>query len=340
MHASSPRSFPACSGGRAIRHRALLPLAILLLGLALCAVPQSLLAAQTPPPLPAPTELVPSTLPIPPEPVEPQVYPFSPGEPLWTRLEPGLGLGRFLAGPSSSGRPLEIVILRIDPRFFTFTLHTGSDPAVPLLPTGASARPLKDWAEAYGLAAAINAGMYLPDGLTNTGYLRVGTHLNNHRLVGRFGAFFLTGRAEGESDLPEAVLVDRTASSWETLLPRYGMVVQNYRLISSARKNLWQPGGPEHSIAAVGTDGSGCILFIHCREPLTGLNLGNLLLALPIDIRTVMYVEGGSQAGLLLNSPTLSHTWMGRHPADFWTDGNMEAPLPNIIGARRKAPLP
>ena len=312
----------------------LLALAFLLAGLTLAPLA---LADQTPL-IPAAPELAPNTAPTPPESVEPQLYPFTPDAPLWRVLEPGLELGRFLAGPSSSEREIEIVILRIDPARFTFSLRSGSDPAVPLLPDGAAARPLHAWASEGGFVAAINAGMYLPDGLTNTGYLRVGPHLNNHRLVGRFGAFFVTGKFADEPDLPDAALLDRTVSDWENLLPRYSMVVQNYRLISANRKNLWQPGGPEHSVAAVGTDGSGHILFIHCREPLTGVRLGNLLLTIPMDIRTVMYVEGGSQAGLFIDTPALSQTWMGRHPADFWTNGNTGAPLPNVIGVRRKTP--
>lgn len=44
--------------------------------------------------------------------------------------------------------------------------------------------------------------------------------------------------------LPEADLLDRTVDDWEALLPRYRMVVQNYRLISSDRRLLWTPGGP------------------------------------------------------------------------------------------------
>lgn len=60
------------------------------------------------------------------------------------------------------------------------------------------------------------------------------------------------------------------------------MVVQNYRMISSDRRLLWKPGGPKHSISAVGRDGTGAILFILCREPITGVDFGALLLALPL----------------------------------------------------------
>ena len=137
--------------------------------------------------------------------------------------------------------------------------------------------------------------------------------------------------------LPEADLLDRTVDDWEALLPRYRMVVQNYRLISSDRRLLWTPGGPRHSIAAIGKDGAGRILFFLCREPLTGVEFGNLLLELPVDVHVVMYAEGGSQAGLFLDTAARRQVWMGRYFTDIWTSGNTGAPLPNVIGIRRRS---
>lgn len=279
------------------------------------------------------------------------VWSFAPGAaPSWRELDAGLEIVSF-PGRAPAGNALEVVILRIDPRRFTFSVHTATQEG--------EALSLGAWADRYGLSAAINASMYLPDGRTSTGYLRVGEHLNNGRVAGRFGAFFVSdplpasqGSPPAERDgvanvkegqesvsgdgLPEAALLDRTCDAWETLLPRYRNVVQNYRLISADRRLLWNPGGPKHAIAAVGRDGKGRILFIHCREPLTGVDFGELLLALPIDVRVVMYTEGGSQAGLFVRSGPVHKTWMGRHPVDIWTTGQISAPLPNVIGIRPK----
>lgn len=285
------------------------------------------------------------------------VWSFVPGAaPPWRELDPGLEIACF-PGRDPAGNMLEMIILRIDPRRFTFSVHTATREG--------EALSLGAWADRYGLSAVINASMYLPDGRTSTGYLRVDDHLNNGRVAGRFGAFFVSdpapagqgrpalpagrdgasGAEEGQAAvpddaLPEAAVLDRTCDAWQTLLPRYRNVVQNYRLISADRRLLWNPGGPRHAIAAVGRDGSGHILFIHCREPLTGVAFGELLLALPIDVRVVMYTEGGSQAGLLVRSGPVRKIWMGRHPADIWTQGQLSAPLPNVIGIRPKAGAP
>lgn len=310
--------------------------------------------------------------------------------PAWRILEKGLELGLFPAQFGDS--KFEVVVLRIDPAEFVFSVYTVSQNGRSL--------SLGEWARQHGLVAAINASMYLPDGVTSTGYLRAGETINNGRIVNKFGAFFvadpvrsgssenvlepagnaisemaaapelpaaahdspqpLSGMSENKpnsvvpsseatasfvpvnsslkdvSDLPEADILDRSADNWEPLLSRYRMVVQNYRLISSDRRLLWTPGGPRHSIAAVGKDGAGRILFFLCREPLTGVEFGTLLLALPIDVHVVMYTEGGSQAGLLLDSATYRQIWMGRYLADIWTSGNLSAPLPNVIGIRRR----
>lgn len=310
--------------------------------------------------------------------------------PAWRILEKGLELGLFPAQFGDS--KFEVVVLRIDPAEFVFSVYTVSQNGRSL--------SLGEWARQHGLVAAINASMYLPDGVTSTGYLRAGETINNGRIVNKFGAFFvadpirsgssenvlepagnaisemaaapelpaaahdspqpLSGMSENKTnsvvpfseatasfapvnsslkdvpDLPEADILDRSADNWEPLLSRYRMVVQNYRLISSDRRLLWTPGGPRHSIAAVGKDGAGRILFFLCREPLTGVEFGTLLLALPIDVHVVMYTEGGSQAGLLLDSATYRQIWMGRYLADIWTSGNLSAPLPNVIGIRRR----
>lgn len=250
---------------------------------------------------------------------------FSPGHmPAWRNLEPGLDLGVF---PAQVGQdaPFEMLILRIDPAQFRFSVHSA--------PSAGEARTLEAWGEEQDLVAVINASMYLPDGLTSTGYLRSGEQVNNDRIVRSFGAFLVAD--PDTTGLPDADLLDRTTDDWEVLLPHYRMVVQNYRLISSNRHLLWNPGGPLHAISAVAKDGDGNFLFILCREPITGVDFGNLLLALPIDVRLVMYTEGGGQAGLFVRSQALRQLWIGHFFGDILVS-KKGVPLPNVIGIRRR----
>ena len=241
----------------------------------------------------------------------------------WANLEPGLDFGEFQIKESKA----HVVAVRLDPVYFDFVLCSRSE-------DGRDSRSLHDWGEQYNLTAAVNASMYLPDGYTSTGDMRQGGHVNNGRISRRFGGFFVAG--PDADDLPGAGIIDQDNPDWRRSIDRYTLVIQNYRMISADRRILWAPGGPHYSISAIAEDGRGHILFLHCREPVEAYAFAQQLLHLPLDVRTVMYVEGGGQAGLLLRSAALTREMRGKSVADFLVTGNIAATLPNVLGARKK----
>ena len=176
--------------------------------------------------------------------------------------------------------------------------------------------------------------MYLPDASTSTGYMRQGSHVNNGRVVQRFGAFFVAG--PDEPTLPKAAILDRDNPLWRQQMDHYDLVIQNYRMINADRRILWSPGGPHYSISAVAQDGDGQILFMHCRQPVEAYSFAQQVLHLPLNVRTVMYVEGGGQAGLLVRSAALTRELVGLSPSGLLVTGDLRAVLPNVLGARRK----
>lgn len=244
----------------------------------------------------------------------------------WRELEQGLFFGEFQLNDGDA----RLSVLRIDPAYFDFTLCARSQDSGP-------SRPLSQWGEQYNLSAAINASMYLPDGSTSTGYMRQGEHINNGRIVQRFGAFFVAG--PDEPGLPMAAIIDRDNPLWRQQMERYSLVIQNYRMINADRRILWSPGGPHYSISAVAQDGDGQILFMHCRQPVEAYAFAQQVLHLPLNVRTVMYVEGGGQAGLLVRSAALTRELVGLSPSGLLVTGDLRAVLPNVLGARRKAAL-
>ena len=245
--------------------------------------------------------------------------------PLWQELEAGLQFASFAS--SQAERASGIDILRIDPALFRFSLHSVSAEGPP-------PHPLAAWAEQKELVLAINASMYLPDQMTSTGYLRYGAHINNSRIHSKFGAFFV---AEPDApDLPQAAILDRECDPWEERLQHYMLVAQNYRLIDTDGKILWLPGGPKHSIAAVGQDRLGYILFIHCRVPMTGEAFAAALLRTPLALRSLMYVEGGSQASMLVRCAKLHRLWLGQSSITLFNPLESGTALPNVIGVRRR----
>lgn len=266
----------------------------------------------------------------------------------WRELEPGFELAEYTPDPGVF-QSHTVVVLRIDPLQAEFVLLNASEEGAAL--------SLRGWADRASLLAAINASMYLPDALTSTGYMRGPIHTNNPRVVNKFGAFFVASPRELAErkavviesslpdvlshepfkELPSAAILDRDADPWEQQLKAYNIVIQNYRLINAEGRILWAPGGPSYAVSAIGADKSGRILFLHCREPLTGEDFARLLLEMQLNVRVVMYVEGGPQAGLLVRAGTVDSQWMGRHVVDFLTSGNKNAPLPNVLGVRRRA---
>lgn len=244
----------------------------------------------------------------------------------WQELESGLQF-TSVAPSQEEESPASIDIVRIDPALFRFSLHSASQ-------DGGMPHSILDWAEQEELVLAINASMYLPDHVTSTGYLRYGSHSNNPRIHSKFGAFFVA--EPDHADLPQAAILDRERDSWEEKLPHYTLVAQNYRLIDTDGKVLWLPGGPANSIAAIGQDREGHILFIHCRTPMSGEAFAAALLERPLALRSLMYVEGGSQAAMLVRCAKLSRLWLGQSSASFLRPLENSLTLPNILGVRRR----
>lgn len=243
------------------------------------------------------------------------------GRPEWTPIEPGLDYGEFRLNDEDS----KISVLRIDPDRFDFFLGASSQ-------DGRGPRSLEQWASEYGLEAAINASMYLPDNSTSTGYMRAGEHLNQARIMDRFGAFFVAGPRR--TGIPRATIIDKDQPDWREKLDDYDIVVQNYRMTNADRRILWSPGGPLYAISALAQDGEGRILFLHSRAPVEAYGFVQHILHLPLDARVIMYVEGGAQAGMLINSPTVKRELGAPHAPSFLTTGLLKATLPNIIGVK------
>ena len=249
--------------------------------------------------------------------------------PDWVNVEDGVE-SVVLTLPVSSNStavestPAEVAILRLDPNVVDFELLMASELG--------QARTLSEWARQYDLIAAINASMYLPDGLTSTGYMRRDGHANNDRVVNGFGAFFVA--MPDTADLPSAAVLDRNLDDWEGLLSHYRIVIQNFRMMDSEGQPLWNGTTRPFSIAAVGQDAGGKILFFHSSQPLTVNAFVQGLLALPLDIKRLMYVEGGYQAAMLVNSPGQTEIWTGKYSPLLQVSALQ--PLPNVIGVKRK----
>ena len=264
----------------------------------------------------------------------------------WQGLETGLDLARvpvsFIPPPPSSVPPLEgatgngnpapepepvtavTTVLRIDPAIFAFSLYMASE---------SGPKTLAEIGKSENFAAAINAGMYQRDGVTGTGYLKNRTHTNNGHVAARFGSFFVAEPLSGKA--PYARLLDRNTDDWETALGQYGLVMQNYRMTTPFGRVIWKQADRLHSVAALSQDASGRVLFLLCPNPVPAAEYMAALLRLPLGIRSVMYLEGGSEAALLINAGGVNTVEAGRHISGLW-GGSANLMLPNILGIRKR----
>jgi uncharacterized protein YigE (DUF2233 family) len=238
----------------------------------------------------------------------------------WRELAPGLELAEIASPPG-------LAAARIDPDRYELVLLSAKE-------LGGGPRSIEAWAREFDLSAAINAGMYLEDQRTSAGYMKSPDAVNNPGVNPRYGAFFVFGPRQ--PGLPEVQIVDRYHHDWRELIQRYETVVQNFRMIGARGENTWRPGSDKHSIACVGTDEGGRVLFVHSRTAHSVHDFVETLKGLPLQVRDMMYVEGGPPASLYVASPEGGRSFVGAD--ELLGAGLVTRKLPNVLGARPRRP--
>jgi len=247
----------------------------------------------------------------------------------WDVLEPGLEFGTAQSPIPAAAGDSRIRLLRVDPARFELTLLNSSA-------AGGTARTAKEWAARYGLVAVINASLYQADHSTSVSLMKARDHTNNPRLS-KHNAVLLFDRLD--AGVPPVQIVDRTCRDLGAIRDRYAAAVQSIRMVSCTRRNVWSPQ-PEKkwSAAAIGVDTNGRMLFVHVRSPLSTHDLIDALLALPLDLRETMYVEGGPEAQLYVSAGGRELEFVGSHGSSFaGIENNYALPIPNVIGLKRVA---
>ena len=245
----------------------------------------------------------------------------------WQRLDDGLYVGEFDPKQKSKIWNHKIVILKIDPKFYSFRLLSASE-------HDRKSRTVKQWCNEFGLVAAINASMYQStDQLKSTGYMKNYSHFNNSQINKHFGSLMLFNPIE--SSLPKVRIIDRRfQKDWKGLVTKYNSVVQNYRMITNGEKMGWAQQAKRYSTAAIGVDTDDNVLFILSRSPYSTHDFIHILLSLPIHIKNAMYAEGGPQAILYFKTDGTEVRLTGSYETDVTGYDAHESvgAIPNVIG--------
>jgi len=252
------------------------------------------------------------------------------GESVWRTLEPGLEMAEFAAPLPDGGADAAINVLRVDPEVWELRLfNTSASDEGELHST-------REWCELHDLAAAINAAMFQKDYRTSVSLMRTSDHINNSyvspdKTVLAFDAL--------DDSVPAVRIIDRTCSDLDTAAGHYGTLIQSIRMVSCRGNNVWAPQKRRHSTAAVGVDGAGRFLMIHCRAPFSTHDLIEILLDLPLAIESAMYVEGGPEAQLFIDAGGVEREFVGSFESGILESdlNRIGWPIPNVIGISRRA---
>jgi len=249
----------------------------------------------------------------------------------WQILQKGLHLGVFTVSNPFTKKTASIRILKINSKYFQFKLINASQTKLK------QNKSAKSWAKQHKLVAAINASMFDKDNSSSSFYMQNGSHLNNAKIT-KANSFFVFNR--NNENLSEATLMDKQCNRVNKIRTQYQAVIQSIRMLSCLGKNVWSKKDLFWSAALLGQDKAGYILFIHVRDPFRMFDLVNKLRALNINISRLMYLEGGPEAQLYVNTATLEKEWLGSYETNFnENDNNHRAwEIPNVLGIVSKGP--
>lgn len=240
----------------------------------------------------------------------------------WKKLQTGVELAIF---------PRALYVVRIDPARAKLRAGLASE--------GVQPKTAGEWCRTAKYAVAINMGMFQLDHRSNVGYLRNGKHLNNRRW-NKYQSVLALNPAG--NTLPSLLWLDLDQKNRPPELDRYGIVVQNLRLIASPGRNVWAKNDKKWSEAALAADANGRLLFVFSREPHTMRDFNERLLKLPIGITRAMHVEGGPEASLSIHVPGFDLDLCGSYETGFLPDDSNrdQWPLPNVLGVLREDTKP
>jgi uncharacterized protein YigE (DUF2233 family) len=247
----------------------------------------------------------------------------------WKFLAKGIEYGVFHVNPPPEVVEGKIHIVRLDPAQAKLKLLLASE-------HDKKSRSTAKWCKDFNLVAAINAGMFQEDYLTNVGYLRNGLYIQNKRWSGKYKSFLAFDPKK--TGLPAAIIVDLEEPDAMKKLGDYNAVVQNLRLIKGNGINVWEKSEKRWSEAAVGMDNQGRILFLFCALPYPMWEFNEAVKSLGFGVTRLMHMEGGPTASLSIRSREANVDLAGSYETTVEADDTSSelAPLPNVLGVQTR----
>jgi hypothetical protein len=249
----------------------------------------------------------------------------------WKQLEQGLQYASVPLAEKSLVGDSKVDILKIDPGYFDLEMVCAGEKKT-------ESKKADQWCKENKLIAVVNAGMFKLDGgfKTCTGYLKNYKYINNPTLNPSYRS--IVAFNPKDSSVPKAQIIDLSCQDWNVLKNKYNSFSQGLRMMDCKGKNTWQLQQKKWSMVLIGEDKLGNILFIFVRSPYRVHDFVDHLLALPIGLKRLMYLEGGPEASFYLQHPQLTLEKCGSYETGFNENDNNKQfwDIPNVIGIKRK----
>jgi len=252
--------------------------------------------------------------------------------PEWHELEKGLYFWEPRAPEASILNDSKIFILKVDPGLCNFGVYCASE-------HGKQNRTADTWANDFGLSVVVNAGMFnMENASTNKGYLKNNTHFNNSKLNGGYNVMMAMNPKQGAG--PDMKFYDLTCTSWESIQTSYQTFCQGMRMIDcNGNRMEWNKNpGQACSMVIGATDIAGNIYFIFTRSPYTHQKMIGFLSSMIPDIRTTVYLEGGPEASLFIQTRDTTISKIGSYVSKTYQNDKNDHfwKIPNVIGIDSK----
>ena len=252
--------------------------------------------------------------------------------PVWHTLQKGLTYWEPDAPEQSIVNDSKLFILKADPQFCKFCLLCSSE-------HGRKNRTADDWSKDFGVNVVVNAGMFnMANQRTNKGYLKNYSHTNNSRLNGYYNVM-MAMNPKNASDT-SMVIYDMTCGNWNSIRRDYNTFCQGMRMIDcNGNRMAWDKRpGQSCSMVIGATDTEGNIYFIFTRSPYTHQKMIGFLIDLIPDVRTTVYLEGGPEASLYIQTPDTVISKIGSYVSKTYANDDNDHfwKIPNVIGIKAK----
>lgn len=250
----------------------------------------------------------------------------------WKTLTDGFQYAEVNAPDKSVVNDSRLTFLKIDPSRFEFKFLTASE-------QDRRMRTAPDWAAEFGQHIIVNAGMYNYNrNHTNKGYMKNYGHLNNPQKTPDNNA--MLAMHPKDKSKPPFEIYDITCQKWDSIRHLYHSFCQGMRMISCKGEPMAFSKRPDQSCSMVvaATDTLKNLYIVFSRSPYTHRAMIGYLQKLLPDIRTTVYLEGGPEASLYINTGDtiiakygsyISNTRANDDNDHFWE-------IPNVIGIKKK----